>query len=229
MLYPDIYYFILVIPALIISMWAQYKVKSNFNKFSSVLNSRGITGAAAAQAILSYYNIADVSVRQIAGSLTDNFNPQTNVISLSQSVYGSSSIAAIGVACHEAGHAAQHAEGYTPIKIRNTIIPICKIGSAAGLPLAVLGLILSFGPLVYLGLGLYATVFVLQLVTLPVEFDASKRALKVIEETGLLYNEEIDGARKVLQSAALTYVASMLVSLANLLRFILRFTRNSRR
>ena len=122
MLYPDIYYFILVIPALIVSMWAQYKVKSNFNKFSSVLNSRGITGAAAAQAILSYYNIADVSVRQIAGSLTDNFNPQTNVISLSQSVYGSSSIAAIGVACHEAGHAAQHAEGYTPIKIRNTII-----------------------------------------------------------------------------------------------------------
>ena len=232
--YMDMWYFVLVIPALIISLIAQYKVKSNFKKYSSVFNSRGITGARAAQAILSYYGITDVGIQMISGNLTDNFNPKTKIISLSESVYNSPSIAAVGVACHEAGHAAQHAEDYQPIKIRNSIIPVCNIGSTLGIPLALLGFFLCqysqiFEFLIYAGLILYGAVFVFQLVTLPVEFNASKRAMKVIEETGLLQGEEIAGARKVLVSAALTYVAAMLVSLANLLRFVIRFLGSSSR
>ena len=221
--YMDIWYFILVIPALIISLIAQYKVKSTFKKYSSVLNSKGITGARAAQAVLSHYGITDVGIQMVSGNLTDNFNPKTKIISLSESVYNSPSIAAVGVACHEAGHAAQHAEDYVPIKVRNSIIPVCNIGSMLGIPLAIIGLLIGFTTLIYVGLILYGAVFVFQLVTLPVEFDASKRAMKVIEETGLLYEDEVSGARKVLVSAALTYVAAMLVSLANLLRFVIRF------
>ncbi len=229
----DIYYFILVIPAFLIAMIAQVGVKSTYKKYSARANSRGLTGAMAAQAVLRFYGIEDVIIQPTAGTLTDNFNPSNKVISLSEGVYSSSTVAAVGIACHEAGHAAQHALGYKPIQVRNAIIPICNLGSTLGLPIAILGLFLTpympgFSFLIYVGLFLYAGVFVFHLVTLPVEFNASRRALKVIKETDLLYNDEYDGAKKVLVAAAMTYVASMLVALANLLRLFLRFTRNNR-
>lgn len=221
----DYWYIILVIPAMIIAGIAQYKVKSSYNKFSKVLNTRGITGAYAAQAVLTHYGITDVRIEQVSGKLTDHYDPKAKVIRLSQGVYGASSISAVGIACHEAGHAAQHAENYVPIKIRTALVPVCNIGSHLGIPLALLGLFLGFEPLIVVGLILYGTIFAFQVATLPVEFNASRRAIKVIEETNLLYGDEMDGAKKVLSAAAMTYVASMLVALANLLRLVLRFTR----
>ena len=226
----DPLYFVLVVPFIIISMIAQYKVKSTYAKYSKVRNTRGLTGAQAAQAILSYYGITDVAIQMIGGTLTDNYNPKTNVISLSQDVYNSTSVAAVGVACHEAGHAAQYAENYAPIKLRNAIIPICNFGSSLSIPIILIGAFLAarvaqgFSILITIGILLYATVFIFQLITLPVEFNASRRAIKVISETNLLYDEEVSGAKKVLGAAAMTYVAAMLVSLANLLRIIIRFS-----
>lgn len=225
----DIYYFILVIPAFLLAMVAQALVKSAYKRFSRVMNSRGITGAYAAQAILQYYGVNDVSIQPISGSLTDNYNPTTKVISLSEGVYNSTSVAAVGIACHEAGHAAQHAQNYLPNQIRSKLVPVCNIGSRLGIPIAIIGMFLGLTPLVQVGIALYAFVFLFALVTLPVELNASHRALKVITETGLLYDEEISGARKVLWAAASTYIASMLVALANLLRFVIRFLGNSRR
>lgn len=221
----DYYYLILVVPALILAMIAQFKVKSTYSKYSKLQNSRRLTGAQAAAMILRYYNINDVKIEHISGHLNDHYDPRTNVIRLSNTVYNGSSIAAVGVACHEAGHAAQHAEGYIPIKIRNAIVPVCNIGSAAGIPLAILGLFLSVGWLVDFGLLLYALVAVFQFATLPVEFNASRRAIKVIEESDILSEEETSGAKKVLGAAAMTYVAALVVSLANLLRYVLIFNR----
>lgn len=226
--YYDYYYFILVVPALIIALWAQVKVKTTYKKYSRVPNSRGITGAYAAQAVLNFYGISDVRIERVGGNLTDHFDPKAKVIRLSDGVYGSSTVAAIGIACHEAGHAAQHAEGYVPIKVRNALIPVCNIGSTVGIPLALLGCVFNFSALIYVGLGLYAAIFIFQLATLPVEFNASRRAVSVIDETQLLRDDEIGGAKKVLAAAAMTYVASMIVALANLLRLLLRFS-NSRR
>ena len=226
--YFDQYYILLVIPALILSIWAQYKVKSTYKNFGKVNNVRGITGAYAAQAVLSFYGFTDVRLEPIKGQLTDHYDPKAKVIRLSEGVYASSSVAAIGIACHEAGHAAQHAQEYTPIKVRNSLVPVCNIGSKLGIPLALVGYFMSFEPLIYIGLILYGLIFLFHLVTLPVEFNASRRALSVIEETGLLYNDENNGAKKVLTAAAMTYVASMIVALANLLRLVLRFTRNNR-
>ncbi len=223
----DYYYIILVIPAMILAMWAQFKVKSTYNKFSQVRNTKGITGAYAAQAVLTHYGINDVRIEQVSGKLSDHYDPKAKVIRLSTDVYGGSSIAAVGIACHEAGHAAQHAENYAPIKVRNTLVPVCNIGSALGIPLALLGYFLGFEPLILIGLLLYAAISLFHLVTLPVEFNASRRAIWVIDETGLLYGEETDGAKKVLKAAAMTYVASLIVALANLLRLVLRF--NNRR
>lgn len=223
----DYYYIILVIPAMILAMWAQFKVKSTYNKFSQVRNTKGITGAYAAQAVLTHYGINDVRIEQVSGKLSDHYDPKAKVIRLSTDVYGGSSIAAVGIACHEAGHAAQHAENYAPIKVRNTLVPVCNIGSALGIPLALLGYFLGFEPLISIGLLLYAAISLFHLVTLPVEFNASRRAIRVIDETGLLYGEETDGAKKVLKAAAMTYVASLIVALANLLRLVLRF--NNRR
>lgn len=221
----DQWYFLLVIPALIIAAVAQFKVKSTYNKYSEVPNSRRITGAYAAQAVLSHYGITDVRIDRVSGKLSDHYDPKAKVIRLSDGVYGSSSIAAVGIACHEAGHAAQHAEDYVPNKIRSALVPVCNIGSTIGLPLAILGLFIGeFGTYITIaGLALYATVFLFHLVTLPVEFNASRRAIKVIEETNLLVDEESSGAKKVLFAAAMTYVASMIVALANLLRLLLRF------
>lgn len=233
MFYPgffiDYWYIILVVPAMIISVWAQFKVKSTFNKFSKVRNIRNVTGAYAAQAVLSYYGISDVRIERVSGKLTDHFDPKAKVIRLSEGVYDSTSVAAIGVACHEAGHAAQHAEGYTPIRIRNSIIPVCNIGSKLGIPIALIGLFMSAEPIIYIGLALYAGIFIFHLVTLPVEFNASRRAISVIDSTDLLYDDEIGGAKKVLSAAAMTYVASMLVALASFLRIALRILSMSNR
>ncbi len=233
MFYPgffiDYWYIILVIPAMIISVWAQFKVKSTFNKYSKVQNIRHVTGAYAAQAILSHYGISDVRIERVSGKLTDHYDPKSKVIRLSEGVYDSTSVAAIGVACHEAGHAAQHAEGYAPIKIRNSIIPVCNIGSKLGIPIALIGLFMSAEPIIYLGLALYAGIFIFHLVTLPVEFNASRRAISVIDSTDLLYDDEIGGAKKVLSAAAMTYVASMLVALASFLRIALRILSMSNR
>jgi len=222
--YFDYYYLILVVPALLLAIWAQVQVKTTYRKYSRVPNSRGMTGAYAAQAVLNFYGITDVRIERVSGNLTDHYDPRSKVIRLSDGVYNSSTVAAIGIACHEAGHAAQHAENYAPIKIRNAIIPVCNIGSTIGIPLALIGWIFSFSILIYVGLGLYAAVFIFQVATLPVEFNASRRAIKVIDKTQLLRDDEIGGAKKVLAAAAMTYVASMIVSLANLLRLLLRFS-----
>lgn len=223
-------YLILVIPAFIISMIAQAKVKSTYNKMAKIRNTSGYTGAQAAAAVLRHYGIMNVRIEETSGKLSDHFDPRSNVIRLSKEVYYGNSIAAVGIACHEAGHAAQHAESYVPIKIRNSIIPICNIGSYLGLPLAFAGYFLGFEPLILVGLGLYSFIAVFQLATLPVEFNASRRAIRVIDETGLLREEEeMRGAKKVLAAAAMTYVAALAVTLANLLRFVILFLGRGRR
>lgn len=225
MVFFDRYYLILVIPALILASIAQIKIKTTYAKYSGVKNGRRLTGAQAAMMVLNHYDIHDVRIEHVSGNLTDHYDPRTNVIRLSDGVYNGTSIAAVGVACHEAGHAAQHAEGYLPIKIRNAIIPVCNLGSAAGIPLALFGLIFSIGWLVDFGLILYSLIAVFQFATLPVEFNASIRAIRVIDENNILYDDEISGAKKVLRAAAMTYVASLVVSLANLLRYVLIFNR----
>lgn len=220
-MYLDYYYFILIVPVLIVSLIAQARVNSAYNRFSRINNMRGLTGAAAAQAVLDFYGVQGVRIEHIRGKLNDHYDPKTNVIRLSDGVYGSCSIAAVGVACHEAGHAAQHAEGYSPIKVRNALLLPAQIGSNAAIPLAFVGIFLGSQLLMNLGIFLYAAVMLFQLFTLPVEFNASRRALSVIQETGLLAQTETDGAQKVLRAAAMTYVASFAVYAASLLRLIL--------
>ena len=219
----DIYYFILIIPALLFGIWAQSQVNTNYQKYSQVRTMRGMTGAEAADYILRQNGIYNVSINQISGHLSDHFNPKTNAINLSESVYNSTSIAAIGVAAHEAGHAVQHAVNYKPIKIREMVIPVTQIGSWLYLPILLVGVFLSSQGLVNLGILLFSTLAIFQLVTLPVEFDASDRAIKTLSQSGILYGEEITGAKKVLRAAALTYVAALVSSLAQLLRLILIF------
>lgn len=221
--WPDYYYFILVLPAVLLSLVAQIRVKSTYRKMSAVRNTRGLTGAQAAQRVLEYYSIRNVRVECVSGELTDHYDPRSNVIRLSQNVYSGASISAVGIACHEAGHAAQYAQNYAPIKIRNKILPLANIGSSAGFMIALLGYFLGFGILIDIGIILFGCVVIFQLVTLPIELNASARAVKVIDETGLLYQQEQAGAKKVLRAAAMTYVASLLVSIASLLRLILRF------
>ncbi len=223
-------YIVLVVPAFILSLWAQFRVKSVYGRMSNVRNTSGHTGASAAAAVLRHYGINNVAIEVTGGKLSDHFDPRSNVIRLSRDVYYGNSIAAVGIACHEAGHAAQHAQGYVPIKIRNAIIPVCNIGSYLGIPLAFVGYFLGFEPLILFGLGLYSLITVFQLATLPVEFNASARAVKVIDENGLLRGEnEIKGAKKVLKAAAMTYVAALAVSFANLLRFAVLFLGRGRR
>lgn len=221
--YFDIYYLILIVPALLFGLWAQSQVNGNFSKYSQIRTIRGMTGAEAARYILDQNGIYDVEVRHISGNLTDNFNPKNKTVNLSDSVYGSTSIAAIGVAAHEAGHAVQHAVNYKPIRIREMIIPVTQIGSWLYLPIIFVGFLFSSGTLVDLGILLFSTIAIFQLVTLPVEFNASARAIQTISDSGILYGEEIDGAKKVLRAAALTYVAALVSSLAQLLRLILIF------
>ncbi len=223
-------YIVLVIPAFIVSLIAQARVKTTYSKMSKIRNTSGYTGASAALAVLRHYGISNVAVVETTGKLTDHFDPRTNVIRLSHEVYHGNSIASVGIACHEAGHAAQHAMGYLPIKVRNAIIPVCNIGSYLGIPIAFLGYFLGFEPLVLAGLALYSFIAVFQLVTLPVEFNASRRAVEVIDEIGLLHeSEEISKVKKVLSAAAMTYVAALAVTLANLLRFAILFLGRGRK
>ncbi len=223
-LFYDYYYVALVLPAIIASLIIQVKLKSTYSRFSKIGNQRMITGAQAAQMVLNYYGITDVRIEGISGELTDHFDPTAKVIRLSSGVYNNTSIAAVGIACHEAGHAAQHAEAYKPIVIRNSFVPVCNIGSKLSIPLLILGVILSYSTLVWLGIIMFSLVALFQFLTLPVEFNASNRAIMVIEANGLLTAEERTGAVKVLKAAALTYVAALAVTLAQLLRLVLRFT-----
>lgn len=232
-MYIDMTYIVLVLPAVILSLWASWNVKHTFEKYSRVMNARGLTGAQAARRVLDANGLRDVPVARVSGELSDHYDPEARIVNLSDSVYGSCSVAAIGVACHEVGHAIQNAEGYMPIRIRQAIIPATNIGAKLSVPLLFAGLLLaSFSPkllyLAYAGVALYSLCALFQLVTLPVEFDASSRALRSIEGMGLLADEEYQSAKKVLKAAALTYVAALATTLAQLLRFIM-LVNNRRR
>ena len=223
-------YIILVLPAFIFSLWASYRVNSTFKKYSSKTTRSGVTGYAIARRVLDENGLGNVKIERVAGNLTDHYDPRSNVIRLSESVYDSRSAAAVGVAAHEAGHAIQYAQKYAPIKLRNAIIPISRIGSTLAIPLVFIGLILSqtsrnYIAIAYFGLILFATVALFQLITLPSEFNASSRAISAIESTGTLTADEVDGAKRVLSAAALTYVAALAVSLMQLLRLFLNIRR----
>ena len=227
-------YVVLVMPFVLLSLWASSSVSSTFKKYSQQHSRRGITGAQAAERVLRSNGVSGVQIEHVSGNLTDHYDPRANVIRLSDGVYSSTSTAAIGVACHEAGHAVQYAQSYGPIKLRAAIIPITNIGSKLAMPLILIGILLaafenlSFG-FVYLGIACFGLSLVFQLVTLPVEFNASKRAMAAIESGELLTEEEQRGARKTLTAAAMTYVAATAVSLAQLLRLILIFGGRRRR
>ena len=230
----DMTYILLVLPCILLSLWASSNVKSTFNKYSRQFSQRRLTGAEAAQRVLAANGVRGVRIERVSGDLTDHFDPKTNVIRLSDSVYGNTSTAAIGVACHEAGHAVQYAENYGPIKLRAAIIPLTNFGSRIAMPLILAGILFSaFGAfsdaLVYLGIACFGFSLVFQLVTLPVEFNASRRAMAAIESANLLTEEEQRGARKTLTAAALTYVAATAVALAQLLRLIAIFGGRRRR
>ena len=220
---------IILIPALIFSLIAQLMVKGAFSKYSGVRNSRGYTGADAARAILDRNGLSYIRIEHINGELTDHYDPGANVIRLSDSVYNNDSVAAVGVAAHEAGHAVQYAEGYGPIKGRSAIIPITQFGSNLSTPLVILGIIFSSNVLITAGILLFCTVVLFQAITLPVEFNASGRALKVLREEHFLDDDEMKGAKSVLTAAALTYVAAMFSALASLARLLLIRNRNNSR
>lgn len=224
----DYSYIIFVLPVIIASLIVQAKLKSTYSKFSKIQNVRGITGAQAAKMVLDYYGINDVNIIHSAGNLTDAYDPTKKVIRLSDGVFDRASVAAVGIACHEAGHAAQHAEKYAPIKIRNSILPVCNIGSTISIPLLIAGIFFGFEPLVWIGIGFFSFTVAFQLITLPVEFNASNRAIRVIESNGLLSFEEKSGAQKVLKAAAMTYVAALATSVAQLMRLLFLFGRRRR-
>lgn len=216
-------YLVFIVPCVILSLFCQFKVQSNFSKYSRIPNSRRMTGAQAAEYVLRHNGVTGVVIEHVSGSLTDHFDPRSNVIRLSDSVYSSMSVAAIGVAAHEAGHAVQHANGYIPNKIRSAILPIANIGSKLSWILILIGLIFyaKIGTiLLNIGIILFSASVLFTVATLPVEFDASRRALRCFRETNLIVGEEYDGAKKVLQAAAMTYVASAVTSIMQLLRLI---------
>lgn len=216
----DYTYIIFVLPALIIAMWAQFNVNSTFNKFKQISNHKGYTAYDVARKILDMNGLYHVQIERVQGHLSDHFDPRTNVVRLSDSTYHSTSVAAIGVAAHEVGHAVQHATSYTPIKVRNAIVPVVQISSYAAFPLAIIGIIVSNPYLAYAGIILFSLVVLFQLITLPVEFNASFRAIKTLGENAILESNELKGAKKVLKAAALTYVASAAVAIGNLLRLL---------
>lgn len=227
---PDYYtlYFLMIL-AMLFAGWAQINVKTTFSKYSRVSNSAGMTGFDAARKILDANGLYNIRIEQVAGELTDHYDPKAGVIRLSADVYGSTSAAAIGVASHEAGHAVQHAVGYFPIKVRTAIIPICNIGSTLAWPLILLGIILSFPDLAMVGVAFFSLATVFQLVTLPCEFNASARAMQALRSDGRLSPTDLSAASKTLRAAALTYVAALAVSLLNLLRIIAMVNGNNRR
>ena len=216
-------YCILLIPVLLLSLWAQAQVSGNFKRYSGVANRRHLTGAQAAEAVLRAHGVYDVAIRPCSGNLTDHYDPRNNSISLSENVYNSASIAAVGVAAHEAGHAVQYAENYGPVRLRTAIIPATRIGSSLSFILLLVGLVLYNQSLFFIGIVLFSFTTLFQLVTLPVEFNASARAIATIDGAGLLDEDELPGAKKVLRAAALTYVAALLMSLLQLMRFVLIF------
>ena len=227
-MYLDWTYIVLVLPAVLFAMWASSRVNSTFAKYKNTRNVRGLTGAQAARWVLDRNGLTNVPIEHIQGSLTDHYDPRDNVIRLSDGVFDSTSTAALGVACHEAGHAVQYATNYAPIKLRAAIIPITNFGSKLAMPLILLGLVLSaFGnfsyTLVYVGIACFGLSLVFQLVTLPVEFNASHRAIRAISDAGILTPQELSGAKKTLKAAAMTYVAATAVALAQLLRLIVLF------
>ena len=226
-LFLDYWYLILVVPALLISLWAQVKVKSTFKKYSSRRVGCGMTGADASRRIQQANGIA-VGITGVAGSLTDHYDPRTNMIALSQDVLNCPSVAAVGVAAHETGHALQHASQYAPVRLRTAMVPVTNICSTVSPYLVIAGLLTGYYPLAYIGVVLFSVAVFFQLVTLPVEFDASHRAVAALESGGCLTEEELSGVRKVLTAAALTYVAALLVSLMSLLRLILVITGRRR-
>lgn len=232
--YFDWTYMVLVLPCIILSLWASSNVKSTFNRYSKQYSSRRITGAEAANRVLSANGVTGVRIERVSGNLTDHYDPKTNVIRLSDSVHDSTSTAAIGVACHEAGHAVQYAKSYGPIRLRAAVIPVTNFGSRIAMPLILLGVLLSAFmeasyTLVYLGIACFGLSLVFQLITLPVEFNASRRAMQAIERVNILTDEEQKGARKTLTAAALTYVAATAVALSQLLRLLVIFGGRRRR
>ena len=240
MFYPYRYYYgfdwtylYLVLPCILLSLWASHNVNSTFKRYSQQYSLRRLTGAEAAQRVLAANGVHGVRIERVSGNLTDHFDPTTNVIRLSDGVYDNTSTAAIGVACHEAGHAVQYAESYAPIKLRAAVIPLTNFGSRIAMPLILLGILFSaFGSfsdtLVYLGIACFGFSLVFQLITLPVEFNASRRAMEGMRDCGILYGDELPAARKVLNAAAMTYVAALASSLLSLLRLIV-IANNRRR
>lgn len=216
----DYWYLVLVVPALLVSVWAQFKVKSTFNKYSRRSVASGMTGADASR-IIQQANGIQTGLEAVAGSLSDHYDPRNNTIRLSSPVYGQASVAAVGVAAHETGHAIQHAEGYAPVKLRTALVPVTNFSSAISPLLIVLGIVMAMDPLAYAGIALFSVATLFQLVTLPVEFDASRRAVVALAQSGRFTEDELKGVKKVLTAAALTYVAALFVSLMSLLRLIL--------
>ena len=230
MFWIDYWYIVLVLPAVLFAMWAQFRVNSTFNKYGRVATRAGVTGYQSARMVLDAHGLSHVLIEEARGGhLSDHFDPRANVIRLSREVYYGQSAAAIGVAAHEAGHAVQYAEGYLPMKLRSAIIPATNIGSNLAFPLILLGLLFAYPPLAYAGVIAFSVSTVFQLVTLPVEFNASRRAMAAIGSSGRFSAEEESGARRVLSAAALTYVAALAVSLANLLRLLLMVRGGNRR
>lgn len=224
----DRYYIIYVLPALILALIADLNVKGTFNRYSQVPNSRGYTGADVARRILDQNGLYSVSIERVSGTLSDHYDPRTHVVRLSQDVYDGRSVAALGVAAHETGHAIQHSTAYGPLKVRNSIIPVTQFSSSAAIWLLLIGFLFNWSSLIILGIVLFSFAVLFQLITLPVEFNASSRALNILDNSGILYGQELAGAKKVLRAAALTYVAATIVAFAQLLRLIAIFG-NSRR
>lgn len=223
--YYDYTYFLFMLPALLLSLWAQIKVNTTFSKYSKVRNSRGLTGADAAYKVLSYNDVTGVSLEHIHGNLNDHFDPKTNVIRLSDAVYSQTSVAAVGVAAHEAGHAVQKATDYSPMKLRAVLVPISRFGSVLAIPLILIGLLLpvQYDFIVTLGIIFFSFSVLFQIITLPVEINASNRAIQTLEQTGTLEGEELEGAKKVLKAAAMTYLAATFAAVMSLLRLLLIF------
>lgn len=219
----NIYYFAFMIPALIITIWAQVKMKSTFSKYNRVPVLNHLTGAQAARQILDRNGLQVVRVERVAGNLSDHYDPETNVVRLSESTYDSATVGAVGVAAHECGHAVQKAEKYGPMALRTVSVPICNLGSMVSVPLIIIGFIINFTSLVYLGIALFSLAVLFQLITLPVEINASRRAVKTLEDNGMVTPEENQGVRKVLTAAALTYLAALLASLLQLLYYLVAF------
>lgn len=213
--------YLIILPAILFALYAQTKVSSTFNKYKNVYNRRGLTSQEVARRILDENGLTNVTIEHISGNLTDHFDPSVNVVRLSDSVYNSNSVAAIGVAAHEVGHAIQHATEYSPIKIRNAILPIVNIGSNLATPIVIAGLIFSFQPLISIGIFLFTFIVFFQAITLPVEFNASSRALQTLESFNILDVDELQQSKSVLRAAAMTYVAALLSALLSLVRLLI--------